>query len=88
MMMSAKMATPGLRKIKVSWKKGYDVIIFVNDVTNKILSSDSIYIVNVVTWPKFGNSSISIREVIIISSLKGFDQKNCFFWGVVLVQVQ
>ena len=34
--MSAKMTTPGLRKIKVFGKKGYDVIIFVNDVTNKI----------------------------------------------------
>ena len=30
-------------------------------------------------WPKFGNSSISMREVIIISILQGFDQKNCFF---------
>ena len=66
-MMSAKMATPGLRKIKVFWKKGYDVIIFVNDVTNKILSRDSNYIVDVVMWPKFGNSSISMREVIITS---------------------
>ena len=68
-MMSAKMATPGLRKIKVFWKKGYDVIIFVNDVTNKILSRDSNYIVDVVMWPKFGNSSISTSEFIIISSL-------------------
>ena len=68
-MMSAKMATPGLRKIKVFWKKGYDVIIFVNDVTNKILSRDSNYIVDVVTWPKFGNSSISMGEVIITSIL-------------------
>ena len=68
-MMSAKMATPGLRKIKVFWKKGYDVIIFVNDVTNKILSRDSNYIVDVVTWPKFGNSNISMREVIITSIL-------------------
>ena len=69
LMMSAKMATPGLRKIKVFWKKGYDVIIFVNDVTNKILSRDSNYIVDVVTWPKFGNSNISMREVIITSIL-------------------
>ena len=67
--MSAKIATSGLRKIKVFWKKGYDVIISVNDVTNKILSRDSNYIVDVVMWPKFGNSSISMREVIITSSL-------------------
>ena len=65
LMMSAKMATPGLLKIKVFWNKGYDVIISVHDVTNKILSRDSNYNVNVVMWPKFGNSSISVREVII-----------------------
>ena len=29
--------------------------------------------------PKFGNSSISLREVIITSILYGFDQKNRFF---------
>ena len=69
LMMSAKMATPGLRKIKVFWKKGYDVIISVNDVTNKTLSRDSNYIVDVVIWPKFGDSSISMKEVIITSSL-------------------
>ena len=63
------MATLGLRKIKVFWKEGYDLIIFVNDVTNKMLSRDWNYIADVVTWPKFGNSSISMREVIITSSL-------------------
>ena len=36
----------------------------------------------------FDNSSISIREVIIASILQRFDQKNHFFLGVVLVQVQ
>ena len=65
LIMSAKMATPGLLKIKVFWNKGYDVIIFVYDVTNKILSRDSNYIIDVVMWPKFGNCSISMRKVII-----------------------
>ena len=65
LMMSAKMATPGLLKIKVFWNKGYDVIISVHDVTNKILSRDSNYIIDVVMWPKFGNCSISMRKVII-----------------------
>ena len=69
LMMSAKMATLGLLKTKVFWNKGYDVIISVHDVTNKILSRDSNYIVDVVMWPKFGNSSISMREVIITSIL-------------------
>ena len=64
LMISAKMATPGPLKIKVFWGKGYDVIISDNDVTNKILSHDSSYIVDVVMWPKFGNSSISMRKVI------------------------
>ena len=72
----------------VFWNKDYDVITSVCDVTNKILSLDSNYIVDVVMWPKFGNSSISMREVIITSILLGFDQKNRFFWGVVLVEVQ
>ena len=46
-MMSAKMVTPGLLKITVFGNKGYDVIISVDDVTNKILSRDSNYIVDV-----------------------------------------
>ena len=29
--------------------------------------------------PKFGNSSISMKVVIITSILKGFDQKTTFF---------
>ena len=36
-MTSAKMATPGLLKIRVFWKKGYDVLISVHDVINKFL---------------------------------------------------
>ena len=66
-MMSAKLATLGLLKIKVFWNKSYNAIIFVYDVTNNILSRDSNYIVGVVIWPKFGKSSISINEVIITS---------------------
>ena len=54
-MMSVKMATPGLLKITVFWNNDYDVIISFDDVTNKILSRDSNYIVDVVMWPKFGN---------------------------------
>ena len=67
-MMSA-IATSGLLKTKVFWNKGYDVIITTHDVANKILSRDSNYIVDVVMWPKFGNSSISVRGVIITSIL-------------------
>ena len=67
--MSSKMATPGLLKMKIFWKKGYDVTAYVHDVTNTILSSDSNNIVDAVIWPKFRNSSISTREIIIISIL-------------------
>ena len=48
LMMSAKMGIPDLFKEKVFLKKVYDVIIFVHDVTNKILSPDSNYIIDVV----------------------------------------
>ena len=58
------MASPGLLKITVSWSKDYDVIISVDDVTNKILCHDSNYIVDVFMWPKFSDSSISMWEVI------------------------
>ena len=45
-MISAKMATPGLLKITIFWNKGYDVIISVDDIANKMLSRDSNYIVD------------------------------------------
>ena len=68
-MMSAKMASPGLLKITLFWNKGYDVIISANDVTNKILSCESNYTVDAFMWPKFGNCSISMREVTTTSIL-------------------
>ena len=79
LMILAKMATSALLKMKFFWNKCYYVIYSVCDVTNKFLLHDSNYIVDVVTWSKFGYSSIRIREVIITSILKGFDQKNRFF---------
>ena len=48
LMMSSKMATLGLLKLKVFLNKPYDVIIFAYDVINKISSRDSFYVVNVV----------------------------------------
>ena len=50
-------ATLGLPEIKAFWNEGYDVIIFVHDVTNKVLPRDSDYIIDVVMWPKFGKLS-------------------------------
>ena len=47
-MMSAKLTALVLLKIKVFFNKGYDVIISDHYVTNKILSLDSNYTVDVV----------------------------------------
>ena len=49
LMMSAKLASLGLLKIKTFQNKCYDLIIPDYDVTNKILERDSNYIVDVVT---------------------------------------
>ena len=75
-MTPAELATSGLLKIKVFWNKGSDLVNFINDVTNIILSSSSNYIVDVVMWPNFGYSSIFMIEVIITRILDGFDQKT------------
>ena len=85
--MLAKMATLGLLKVKLFWRKGYDVTISVHDITNKILSHGSNYTVDMFVCPKFGNFSIFMKEVIITSILSGFEQKNHFSRWVVLVQV-
>ena len=83
-MMSAKMATPGHLKITVLWNKGYDVIIYVDDVTNKILSLDSNYFVDVFMRPKFGNYKRSYHN---LNFIRIWPEKP-LFWGMVLVQVQ
>ena len=57
-MTSARLATHGLLKIVVFWKTDYDVVIYVHDVTSKIFSRDSNYIVGMVMGPKIGNSGI------------------------------
>ena len=43
LMMSAKMVTSGLLNTKVFWNKGYDVIIYIYDVTKKIITWFKIY---------------------------------------------
>ena len=74
-MMSVKLATLDLLKIKILWNKGYNITISVHNITSKSLSCDSNYIVNMVLWPKIGNSSISHRELL------WFDKKNNKFLG-------
>ena len=82
------MAKSDLLEITIFWNKAYYIIIPIDDVTTKILSCDSNYILGVFMWPKFSNSSISMKEVITTSISQGFDQKNRTFWQVILVQVQ
>ena len=48
LIISAKLATPDFRKIKIFQNKVDDVIILDYDVTNKVFSHDSDYIVDVV----------------------------------------
>ena len=81
LMMSANLATLGLLEIKVFWNKGYGVIIFVHDVTNKILSRDSNHIEVVIMSLKFGDYVISMWEVIVTSILKILTRKTNFFKG-------
>ena len=71
----AKLAILDLFKISLFWNKVYDVIINAYGVINKIFSTDTIYIVNAIMWPKYGNSDISMKEVIIALILHKLDQK-------------
>ena len=66
LMMSAKLATPGLLKIKVFWKKDYEVIISVYDVTKKILLPDSNNIIDVRILPE---KPIFLRCALRLSSI-------------------
>ena len=72
LMMSAKLATLDLLKIKVSWNKSNDAIISAYVVNNKILSRDSNYIVDVVMWLKFGISERTYHNLNFIWTEKLF----------------
>ena len=73
LIMSVKITTPGLPKKKFSEVilkdfltgvlRDYNVLISFHDVTKKLI------VVDVIMWPKFGKSSISMREVTITSIL-------------------
>ena len=66
----------GFLKVKLLWNKDHDVIIYVHGISNKILWHESNYVVDMVMWPKCGNSSIFMREV-----LKDLARKTTFFEG-------
>ena len=69
-MMLAKLAISGLLKLKYFENVGHGVIISVHGVNNKVLSRQSNSTLDVF---KFGNSSISMWEDIIIPIYQGFD---------------
>ena len=50
-MMSAKLANLGLLQTIAFFKKSYDVIISIHDVTDNILWLDPNYIVDLAMWP-------------------------------------
>ena len=68
-MMSSKLASHGLLKIKILKNKDYNVLIVDYEVSNKALSCDSNYIVDVVMLPKFVHSSLSMTGIIITTIL-------------------
>ena len=61
LMMSAQMAALGFLKMKIFWNRCYEIITYAHDVTNKVLLQVLKYIVNVVMWPRLGNSSIFMK---------------------------
>ena len=69
LMMSAKIATLGLLKIKVFWNNGFGVII------SSMTSPTRFYYVTQIILKMWwcDNSSISMREVNLTSILSGFD---------------
>ena len=73
-MESAKLATPGLLKMNLYWKKGYDILISVQMSPAKF--SHVTHVADVDIRPKFGNSSISIRAAIKHQFYKDLTRKK------------
>ena len=83
LMMSAKLATLGLFKIKILQNKLW-YHNSVHDTTNKLLLRDSNYIADLVMW-HYHFYEWSIKASILYGSDK---KKKQFSWGVLFVQVQ
>ena len=81
LMISPKLATPYLLKIKFFKKKGMRSQ-FLSMTSKKTVSRDSNYIA-VVIRSKLGKAKISVSKVIIASLLYWFDKKKIFFWRLV-----
>ena len=81
LMTSAKLATPGRRKIKIFWNKVNDIIIIDYDVSNNILLRDSNYIVDAVMWSKFGKYSICDKSYHNLNFIRIWPEKPLFLKG-------
>ena len=80
-MMSANMASPGLLKITVFWSKEYDIIISADDVTNKILSRDSNYTVDVSCDQSLVTAAFLWEKLSQHQFYKDLTRKTAFFEG-------
>ena len=84
LMMSAKLDALTLFETKVFWKKGYDVIIYVYDVTNNILSRDSNCILDEVIDQSFVTLAFLWDKLSWPQFYKDLSRKNFFlifgFW--------
>ena len=79
LMMSAKLAILDLLNVILKWSLWrYN---FCPWRYQQTLSSESSYNVDVIMWPKFGNSSVSMREVAITSIFTNLTEKTKFFEG-------
>ena len=96
LMMLSKMATLSLLKPSYFWNKGYDFIIPIHDVIDKILSYDSNYIVDVVMWSRkalFLRSGLASSSIIwdwrrVKSSAKGLTLYIKMFWEIIPMFVE
>ena len=87
LLISTKLTTLGLLKIKLIWSNVYDVIISFHDVTNKILSFESNHVADVVKWPKFERSSLNEGSYHNLNFTSIWPEKT-ISWGMLFVQVQ
>lgn len=78
--MSTELATPGLLKIKISWKNDYEVIVYANGAGSKVLSHESSYIADELMLPNFGKSSIP-KNLSKLHFYKDLTTETAFFEG-------
>ena len=81
LMMSAKMAAPGLLKTKGFWNKGYHVIRFFHDITKKVLSHDSNYVIDVIMCQSLVTIAFLWEKLSQPQFNRNFTRKIAYFKG-------